>query len=176
VIAFLVLLIAGLAAWFGSRGFRAAFHSVPLAGLVGINAFRIAAILFLVLHSSGRLANPFAAFAGWGDIITGLAAIPLAFMASSGKVSRVLLIVWNAFGALDLLDAVALGALSAPGAPFRVFTEAPGTFAMSTFPYVVVPAMLVPLYLLTHLEIGARLRSTSAGSTPQRTNTRRQAA
>jgi hypothetical protein len=164
VIAFLVLMIGGLLAWFRSPAFRDAFHSVPLAGLVGINAFRILGVLFLILHARGRLAAPFASYAGWGDIITGLAALPIAALAYRGKLSRIVLTAWNAFGALDLIDALVLGALSAPGTPFRIFTEAPGTTAMGTLPWVVVPALLVPLYLLTHLEIAARMRFAGAQS------------
>ena len=163
VIAFAMLLIAGLAAWFGSRAFRSGFHSVPLAALIGVNAFRSLGLFFLLLHDRGRLANPFAACAGWGDIITGVAAIPLAFtLAAGGRVPRGLLIGWNLFGALDLLNAVAMGGMSAPGTPFQVFTEAPGTLAMGMLPWVTVPAILVPVYLITHLEIGARLRSAGA--------------
>lgn len=158
VVAFLVLLVAGLVARFRSPAFREAFHSVPLAGLIGINAFRIAGVFFLILHARGRLAAPFATFAGSGDIITGLAAIPVAWIAYRGKLSRTLLIAWNAFGALDLINAVTMGALSAPGTPLHVLTEAPGTAAMGTLPWVGIPALLVPLYLLTHLEIASRIR------------------
>jgi ubiquinone/menaquinone biosynthesis C-methylase UbiE len=41
-------------------------------------------------------------------------------------VHRTWLGLWNAFGALDLMLAVLLGVLSAPGAPFRVFIEGAG--------------------------------------------------
>ena len=83
VLAFLALMVAGLASWLWWPAFRNALLSVPLAGLVGINAFRIGGICFLMLHERGRLAAPFAISAGWGDILTGLAAIPLAVMAAS---------------------------------------------------------------------------------------------
>jgi uncharacterized membrane protein len=69
------------------------------------------------------------------------------------------LAAWNGFGVLDLVTAVLLGALSAQGTPFRVFTEAPGTAAMGTLPWVGIPALIVPLYLITHLVIGVRLRA-----------------
>jgi hypothetical protein len=41
-----------------------------------------------------------------------------------------------------------------------VFTEAPGTAAMGTLPWVGIPALLVPVYLMTHLAIEAKLRAT----------------
>jgi hypothetical protein len=164
VIAFLALMTGGLAGWARWPAFRNALLSLPLAGLVGINAFRIGGVSFLILHSQGRLAAPFAISAGWGDIVTGLAAIPLAIMAArKGYLPRRLLTVWTAFGALDLITAIALGALSAPGTPFRLFTEAPGTLAMGTLPWVGVPTLLVPLYLMTHLTIAARMRAVGTG-------------
>lgn len=183
VIAFLVLMIGGIVAWIAWPAFRNAFLSLPLAGLVGINAFRIGGICFLMLHHQGRLAAPFSTSAGWGDIITGLAAIPLAAIAAwRGNLPRGLLTVWNAFGALDLIVAIILGGLSAPGTPFRLFSEAPGTVVMGTLPWVLVPAVLVPLYLMTHLTIAARLRRarhvTAPGQVdnrPQDTLTRRAA-
>jgi hypothetical protein len=162
ILALLFLLTVAAMAWLGSPAFRQAFRSVPLAGLVGINAFRVFGICFVILHHSGRLANPFAAYAGWGDLITGVAAIALAFSVAGGSLPRKSLIAWNIFGALDLLNALALGALSAPGTPFQIFTAAPGSTVMGTLPWVVAPTILVPVFLLTHLEIAARMRSAEA--------------
>ena len=158
-LAFLTLMGAGLAAWFRWPAFRNALLSLPLAGLIGINAFRIGGVFFLMLHSRGELAAPFAISAGWGDIITGVAAIPLAIVAATnGRVPRGLVAIWTAFGTLDLIVAITLGALSAPGTPFQVFTEAPGPAAMGILPWVVVPTLLVPLYLMIHLTTVVRLR------------------
>jgi hypothetical protein len=160
---FAVLVIGGLAAWSLWPGFRGALLSVPLAVLVGVNAFRIGGIFFLILYAQDRLAAPFGPSAGWGDTITGLAAIPLAAMIAAARLpSRGILMVWNAFGALDLIVAVTLGVLSAQGAPFRIFMDEPGNVVMTTLPYVGVPAFLVPFYLLTHLTIAAQLRSARA--------------
>jgi hypothetical protein len=163
VLAFLILVIAGLTGWLAWPAFRRAVLSIPLVALVGINGVRVAGVLFLILHTQGRLAAPFSTSAGWGDIIAGAIAIPLAaLMAWKGTVPRWLLGSWNAVGILDLITAITLGALSAPGTPFRVFTEAPGTNAMGTLPWVIIPAILVPLFLLTHLVIGVRLRAPYA--------------
>ena len=86
-------------------------------------------------------------------------------VAFKGNLPRPLLIAWNAFGTLDLFAALAFGALSAPGTPFQVFTESPGTLAMGTLPWVVVPTLLVPVYLMTHLAIAVRLRSVGSERT-----------
>jgi len=142
VIPFLILMIGGLVAWFAWPAFRNALLSIPLWALIGVNAFRIVGVFFLILHHHCRLAAPFAISAGWGDIITGLAAVPLAgALAWRGKLPRWLLVAWTAFGALDLIVAITLGALSAPGTTFRVFTEAPGTIAMGTLPWAGIPAL-----------------------------------
>jgi hypothetical protein len=160
MLGFAALVIGGLAAWFWWPAFRDTLLALPLSALIGINAFRIAGVFFLILFAQGRLSAPFAQSAGWGDIITGLVAIPLAAMTAAGTFpSRRLIAAWNAFGALDLFAAILLGALSSPGAPFRLFTEGPGTVVMATLPWVMAPTILVPLWLLVHLTIARRLRA-----------------
>jgi hypothetical protein len=154
-----ILVVIGIVAWLSWSAFRTALLSVPLAALVAIHGFRIGGVLFLMLWARGRLAAPFAPSAGWGDIITGAVAIPLAAMVAVGRMpSKAVLSIWNAFGALDLFVAVTLAFFSAPGTPFRIFMEPPGTAVMRTFPWSGVATMLVPLYLLAHLTIAVRLR------------------
>jgi hypothetical protein len=160
VLGFGALVIGGLVGWFWWPAFRDTLLGLPLSALIGINAFRIAGVFFLILFVQGRLSAPFAQSAGWGDIITGLVAIPLAAMTAAGTFpSRRLVAAWNAFGALDLFAAVLLGALSSPGTPFRLFTEGPGTVVMATLPWAMIPTTLVPLWLLVHLTIARRLRA-----------------
>src|SRR6058998_1389642 len=152
--------------WFLRPRFRSALLSVPLPALVGLNAGRLGGVFFLILAADGRLSAPFAPVAGAGDMLVAALAIPLAAMAAGGTDEHpAWLGVWNALGALDLIVAVSLGLLSAPGTPFRVFTEGPGTVAMTAVPWIIVPALLVPLYLLIHLTIAVKLRSLQR--TPQ---------
>jgi hypothetical protein len=155
--ALLTLLLGG---WFLVATFRSALLCVPLPVLVGVNAGRLGGFFFLFLYADGRLSAPFAPVAGVGDMVTGALAIPLAAMlVLRFDMRRAWLGIWNAFGALDLVAAVSLGALSMPNTPFRIFTEGPGTLAMTTVPWVLVPAMLVPIFLLIHLAIATRLRA-----------------
>ena len=150
-----------LGAWFLRPEFRSALLAVPLPILVALNIPRVGGLMFLILAMDGRLSVPFASSAGWGDIITGALAIPLAVIAwrNSERITTPLAL-WNLFGALDLVVAIALGLLSAPGTPFRVFTDGPGTLAMTELPWIMVPAMLVPLYLLIHLALATKLQSS----------------
>jgi Na+/pantothenate symporter len=53
---------------------------------------------------------------------------------------------------------VLLGGLSAQGAPWLVFTDSPGSLAITQLPWVLIPAMIVPIYFLIHFVIGVRLR------------------
>ncbi|MGH7322585.1 MAG: hypothetical protein ACRELA_23600 [Candidatus Rokuibacteriota bacterium] len=156
-VGFLTLLFGG---WFLLPRFRSALLSVPLPALVGLNAARLGGVFFLILAADGRLSAPFAPVAGAGDMVVAVLAIPLAAMAARGAQERpAWLGAWNALGALDLIIAVSLGLLSAPNTPFRVFTEGPGTLAMTALPWIMVPAILVPLYLLVHFTIAVKLRS-----------------
>jgi hypothetical protein len=151
-----------LGSWFFLPQFRSALLSVPLPALVGVHTGRLGGLFFLLVYADGRLSAPFAPAAGVGDMATGTLAIPLATMLALGLgIRRAWLGLWNAFGALDLVVAVLLGLLSAPGTPFRVFIEGPGTEAMTTLPWAFVPAMLVPIFLLVHVAIAAKLRAVA---------------
>lgn len=145
-----------------SASLRRAVREIPLAMLVGVHAIRILGVYFLVLYAQGRLPAPFAPLAGWGDTVTGLAAIPLAWWLARGEtVARPLLWLWNSFGLLDLVTAIGLGAVSAPG-PVQLITASPGTTMMTTLPWLIIPAFIVPLLAAIHLAIYYRL--TGRGS------------
>jgi hypothetical protein len=160
VLAFSLLVIVGLIVWYFVQGFRNALLSLPLAALIAVNGFRIAGVFFLVLFAQHRLSAPFGPVAGWGDIITGISAIPIAAMAAYGKrFPGWILTLWNTFGALDLVVAMTLAALSAPGSAFQVFMDPRGTEVLTTVPWIAAATLLVPLYLFSHLTISARLRS-----------------
>jgi hypothetical protein len=58
---------------------------------------------------------------------------------------------------LDLCLAVFLGATSAEGSPIRLFAGEPSSLIMSGMPWVLIPAFLVPLLMLTHVAVFDRL-------------------
>jgi len=157
---FTLLLALLFGSWFLVPQVRNALLSVPLPALVAVHAGRVGGLFFLVLYFDGRLSAPFAPAAGIGDMITGaLALLLVPTLALGFEIRSAWLKAWNAFGALDLVVAVTLAALSAPGTPFRVFAEGPGTQEMATLPWVFVPAMLVPIDFLVHFAIAAKLKS-----------------
>ena len=158
VMAGLPLIGLGLAALLNAR-VRAVLLALPLTLLVGLHTIRIATGGFMLLLAlQGRLSGPFPNSAGWGDIIVGLAAIPLTVaIARNLSGYRVALLGWNILGTLDLVDAVALGIASAPGSPLQIFGGTVGSTAMWSLPWSNIPTLLVPFYLITHGIIFARL-------------------
>jgi hypothetical protein len=137
---------------------RAIALGAPLAVLVALHVGRLLGAFFLVLHDQGRLPATFSHGAGWGDIAVALLAVPVAWMAARrAPFWRPVTVVWNIVGFVDLVTAVTLGVGSTATSPIQfIFEEAvPGTIA--TLPWVLIPTFLVPIYLLAHLAVFARL-------------------
>ncbi len=136
---------------------RAAMLSLPLPLLVGMNVGRVFAVLFLLVAAEGRMSGPFPQSAGWGDIISGVVALPLIGLARAPAANKLVLHLWNAFGMLDLVAAIVLGVMSAPGSRLQVFAG-PGSEAMTQLPLSFVPTVLVPMWMVIHAIIWAKLR------------------
>jgi hypothetical protein len=149
----MILVARGL----GSPSLHRALQNIPLPTLIGVHTIRILGVTFLVLYGAGRLPAPFAPVAGWGDIVAGIAAAPIAWLVYRNREStRPIIWIWNTFGLLDLVAAIGLGAISAPGPTQLIFAE-PGTAIMTTLPWLLIPAFLVPLLASTHLAVFYRL-------------------
>jgi len=132
--------------------------ALPLRALVGINALRFVGIYFLILGAQGELNATFAARAGWGDIAAATLAVALTIVGDPrGTGQRLLFHAWNAFGALDLIVAVATATI------VTLQGTVPGMTPLLSFPLILVPAFFVPLFLANHVFILRRL--TSAGGT-----------
>jgi hypothetical protein len=137
---------------------REALLALPITLLVGLNAMRIFGGFFLLLALQDRLSGPFPQSAGWGDIIVGLTAIPLTLaIARNPRDHRGALLAWNLFGTFDLIVAVTLGIISAPGSPLQLLGGTIGSTAVWMLPWSNIPTLLVPFYLITHAVIFAHL-------------------
>jgi hypothetical protein len=133
-------------------------RAIPMPALILPHVLRILAIQFLLLWTGGRLTAPFAPIAGWGDIITGVTAVPVAWAVWRQAAGwRPLAVIWNLFGAADLITAVSLGVLSAPGSPLQLFAV-PNAPTMTTLPWVLIPGYLVPILFMTHVLMLVQLR------------------
>ncbi|NOJ48088.1 hypothetical protein [Bradyrhizobium archetypum] len=142
---------------------RAALLRMPMPFLIGLNVWRVAGGFFLILAAQGRLGGPFPISAGWGDIITGVLALPVAWLALRGQ-GKALAWTWNAFGMLDLVVAIALGVISANGSPLQVIHAGPGSEAVQMLPWSLIPTVLVPMFLIVHAVIFRQLARASQGA------------
>lgn len=85
------------------------------------------------------------------DIFSGLTAPIIAMIAfKQGVVNKPLLLGWNVLCLLLLLNVVIHGILSVP-TPFQQFAFDQPNIAMLYFPFLWLPAIIVPLVLLSHL-------------------------
>lgn len=115
-----------------------------------VNLWRVAGIIFIALYLQNLLPAHFALPAGIGDVLIGLAAPFVAYALWKRPARRRPAIVLHALGLLDLVVAVTMGVLSAPGA-LQVFTGEPNTLPLTVLPEVLVPTFLVPLAVIVHI-------------------------
>ena len=164
VLFMLPLVAAGLAAT--SAAWRSTVMTIPAPLIIALNAMRVLGVLMLLAAVAGRMSGPFPYFAGIGDIITGIVALPVARLAArSPRDVRVL--EWNIFGALDLIVAVSLGVMSASGSPLQLIHVGVGSAAMTTLPWALIPLVLVPTYLIGHILVFAHVRAAVTGDDAQ---------
>jgi hypothetical protein len=155
-----LLVVALATAWPAAR---TAMLSIPMPVMVALNIVRIFAVLFLMLAAEGRLTGPFPYSAAWGDIITGVVAVPVLWLLKDGGARHTTAVAaWNLFGAADLVLAIAFGITSAEGSPLQLF-PGPGSEAMQHAPWSFVPTVLVPIWLILHAIIAVQLRRAKLG-------------
>ena len=119
---------------------------------VAVHTWRVIGIAFLWGVSQGILPPAFGIPAGVGDVLIGVTAIPFAYFLRKGYGwSKYALVVWSVLGIADLVNAVSLGLITAPVVPDST---------MTTFPWVLVPTVGVPLALMLHGITLYRLRHT----------------
>ncbi len=159
-VALVSLLLAVLLAAVMSAKARAALLALPMPLLIGVHSARLLGVFFLALAAAGRLDGPFPYFAGWGDILAGGLAIPVAVLAARSPQRSVgWIAAWNLFGMLDLLDAVSLGVMSTVGSPLQRIDTEIGSAAMPHLPWVLIPTVIVPTFLVIHIVMFAKLRA-----------------
>jgi hypothetical protein len=138
---------------------REALGAIPLPVLIGVHVVRLLGVFFVLLFSAGRLPAPFAPAAGWGDVLIGVTALPVAYLAAMRAPGwRTVALTWNALGLFDLVDAIALGVASSPGIPFGFGHHGANSDLMTTLPWILIPCFNVPLLAHLHLLIFQRLR------------------
>ncbi|MCB9933675.1 MAG: hypothetical protein H6841_09660 [Planctomycetes bacterium] len=118
--------------------------------LVGFQVFRVPVELVLFMLAVNGAGPELLSFEGRNfDIITGLSA-PFAAWLVLRKPNKLLVIGWNLLGLGLLLNVLVHAVLSMPG-PMQKFFVQPGPEVVATFPYIWLPAFLVPLAFAGHV-------------------------
>lgn len=85
------------------------------------------------------------------DILSGITAPIVTWLAfRHGKTNRILLVVWNIIALLLLFNIVATAAFSVPSPIQKLAFEQPNR-AVLYFPFIWLPAVVVPIVLFSHL-------------------------
>src|SRR5277367_3830529 len=94
--------------------------------------------------------------AGNLDILVGISAPIIWWAYSTGHIGRRGLLLWNSICLLSVLNAFGRAMLSAPF-PFQRFAFDQPTVAILSFPFVLLPAFIVPAAIFCHLVVFRKL-------------------
>ena len=142
---------------------------IPLAALIGVQAFRFP--LELMLHRAYRegLMPVQMSYSGFNfDILTGLSAIVVALYIARRPNAVAVARIWNAAGIVLLANILTIAVLSTP-TPIRVFHNEPANEWIAHAPWVWLPAVFVVAAIVGHIVIFRRLRyeSRARGRAPR---------
>jgi hypothetical protein len=156
------------AAYFGLSGFREFILSADLRLVTAIQGWRWAGLGFLSLYAHSILPGLFALPAGLGDMAIGITApwILLGLIRDKSFVTSRRYVIWNLLGILDLVVAVSMGVICSGF--LRGLTLNATTSAMGQLPSVLIPAYLVPLFIMLHFTALSQVRQAirSGNSAP----------
>ena len=125
--------------------------ALPLRLLTFIHIIRIPVeIILFGLYKEGHIPRIMTYEGNNFDIIAGMTGPLMALIAFRGSVNKRLLIYWNLIGLGLLLNIVTHAVLSAPF-PFQQMAFERPNVAVFYFPFIWLPAVVVPIVLFAHL-------------------------
>lgn len=135
----------------GRRG-KQLLLNIPPQWLIYPQAFRILVELGLwLLVRNGSLPVQLSFEGRNFDVLTGLFAFPVGYFCFVKRTwPPAVALLYNIGGLVLLVNAVALSALSMPGA-IRVFHNQPDSSLLTQFPFIYLPGFLVPLAYTLHI-------------------------
>lgn len=137
---------------FFSHSGRQLLNQLSLRGLTWIHVVRLPVEFVLhALYMQDQIPG-IMTFEGWNfDIISGISAPVLAILGfENGAPKKKLLLLWNVFCLMLLLNIVVLSVLASP-VPFQQLAFEQPNRAVQYFPFVWLPAVIVPIVLFAHL-------------------------
>ena len=134
--------------------------SLDLRWLISFHLVRVPiGVLFLLMEAAGRLPAGFAIKAGVGDITVGFTAVlAIACVPLLSTLRKRTVLAWNTLGLADILMVFVL-------AQQQLFlSDNPKALVeLTRFPLLIVPTFVVPMILITHFLVFAKLwRSRTA--------------
>lgn len=155
---FLLVFIAGGAQVLARSTFgKTLSDGLPLAALVGFQAFRLPLELLMHAAANEGVMPQQMTFTGWNfDIVTGASAVVVAGLVALGIGGRRLVLAWNALGTVLLVSIVVIAVSSTP--VFAAFGEGA---ALNTFiayvPFTTLPTVMVLVAMAGHVVLWRKL-------------------
>ncbi len=139
---------------FLTKGGRQFIDRLNIQKLTLLHIVRIPVEIVLYYCYVAELIPKLMTFEGFNlDIISGLTAFLIYYLVFvSKKVSVKILLIWNIVCLILLINIVSIAILSAQ-TPFQVFAFEQPNVAITYFPLVWLPGIIVPLVLFSHLAV-----------------------
>jgi hypothetical protein len=155
------------AAYFGWGAFRAFILGADLRLVAAIQAWRWGGLGFLSLYAHGVLPGLFAFPAGLGDMAIGVTApwIVLGLIRQQSFATSRRFVFWNIMGIVDFVVALSMGTLCSGF--FHGMTGLIGnttTSAMTQLPLILIPAYMVPFFIMLHSTALLQARQLARGA------------
>ena len=99
------------------------------------------------------------------DIVMGITAPIIGYLFMKQKISKKILLAWNIVGLMLVLFVLFTGILSSE-LPFQKFGSEQPNRGINYFPFVLLPATIVPIVIWTHISDIIKLRK-EIKTTPQ---------
>lgn len=124
---------------------------IPVERFIRLQHFRIFVELLLWALFAASVLPVQMTFEGRNfDILSGLTAPVIAWLALRNKISKTGLIVWNVACLCVLINIIAIAILSTPS-PIRVFMNEPANTIVTLFPVSWLPGFLAPFAFALHI-------------------------
>ena len=116
-----------------------------------LHSVRIPVEIVLYLLFTHKMVPELMTFAGRNfDIVAGITAPLVAYLFARGGISRKALLYWNIIG-LGLVSFIMVNGILSAELPFQQFAFDQPNRGIAYFPYVLLPAVIVPIVVYTHI-------------------------
>lgn len=142
---------------------------IPLPVIVGVQAYRIGGLAFLVAVAEGTVSRELGVTTTVWDLVVAVGAVGLALaLLADVRGTRRGITAWSVLGIADFVVAVTVVLATFPFVGIGQLVEATPAAALGTHPLAFVAILAVPLSVLLHLEAIHRVRLPETDTSPTR--------